>query len=61
MYYTYLQSSRRHVKDKDPWIYDMYFRRYDRDHYRGNSNEEDLNIMPELVRRFEDGDDVVME
>lgn len=39
----------------------MYFRRYDRDNYRGNSNEEDLNIMPELARRFEDGDDVVME
>ena len=39
----------------------MYFRRYDRNNYRGNSKEEDLNIMPELVRRFEDGDDVVME
>ena len=57
----YLQSSRRHVKDKHSWFYDIYFRIYDRDNYRGNSNEEDLNFMPEPVRGFEDGGDVVME
>ena len=48
--YANLQSSWKHVKDKDPWLYDIYFRLYDRGNYKGNSNEEDLNMMPEPVR-----------
>ena len=59
--YTNLQSFPWDVKDKHPRFSDMYLRQFDRDNYRGFTSEEDLNIMSELVRRFEGRDDVIME
>ena len=41
-------------------LQNMYFRQYDRDSTL-NKNEEDLNIMPEPVRRFEGGNSGIMK